>query len=652
MITSTDIRTALAQVALGLTPPLIRESLLDNVHFREEFGFKRDSLIVFNDSGPSIQRSELIDAVRQAFSGESEQKVIDTNGKDWHLTIVQEKNQPTTLTITNNELRFSLLPYVTLSPSREVRLKSVKKIASDFNLPANTRDEWCSIVSNRALSDEEIDEFFNDFCDTPIHYSRSIHDEFSNGKISVSSLVPRSRRYYDRLVGVYDGCGSIGEYAAGPGKQFFEQLSSWQPYEGFLYGLLLSSHPTLTARVSVEHLGGEELALAFEHLEKSGDRISQLGAIEVGLRVLPDRPDIQPPLVRLIKQIRNDDPEASGSGFRLLSALFLLVDGELSRSRLLSEQPPFYRRLAALSQTALICRQFESADNAIDSFSEWAAKSRGGRHYLQSLADMRLEPRWYPNYSEASQIKANFYGRIVIAASSCEENIRGDELYDLILGEELGSIHSFSEVPRAYLPGPLEGAESSSYIMPKELSEAIKAQLSVKSVGLSSFTALLNFAPMFHVDLDKEELAARVRDLGSVLFAKVSDRSQLLYVLFGLASVAAVTRNPYLADELLNLARKSRQDPHYRFSVEEVLGIVLVASASRENLNDWIEFVGSFLTELAFSELKNDDWEVLYTHLQFLCHAVPELWASCSRADAALKSLGGYLGSAHIVDRA
>ena len=645
-----DIRTTLAQVALGLTPPIIRESLLDNVHFREEFGFQRDPLIVFDGSGPSFQRSELIDAIRQALSGESKQKVIDTNGKDWYLTIAEEKNQSTTLTIADKDHRFSLRPHVTLSPSREVRLNSVKKIASDFNLPVGTRDEWCDIVSNRALADEEIDEFYNDFCDTPIHISRSIHDEFNDGKVSISSLVPRSRRYYDRLVGVYHGYGTIGEYAAGTGRQFLEELSSWQPYEGFLYGLLLSSHPSLTARMSVEHLGSEELARAFGHLEKCGDRISQLGAIEVGLRVLPDRPDIELPLVRLIKLIRNDDPETSGSGFKLLSALFLLVDGELSRTRLLSEQPPFYRRLAALSQTALICRQFENSDNAINSFSEWAAKSRGGRHYLQSLVDMRLEPRWYPNFSEASQIKAHFYGRIVIAASNYEQNIRGNEIHDLILGEGLGSIHSLSEIPRVFLPGPLEGAENSSYLMPTELSEAIKAQLSVKSVGLSSFTALLNFAPMYHVDLDKEELAARVRDLGSVLLAEVSGRSQLLYVLFGLASVAAVTRNLHLADELLIFARRCRQDPQYRFSVEEVLGTVLVAAASRENLNDWIEFVGSFLTELAFGELENDDWEVLYTHMQYLCHAVPELWASCSRADAALKSLGGYSGSTLIVD--
>ena len=386
----------------------------------------------------------------------------------------------------------------------------------------------------------------------------------------------------------------------------------------------------------------EELIRAFDFLRGCKDRISQLGAIEVGLRVLPDKPEIQPALVRIIEQIRDDDTDGSSSGFKLLSALFLLVDGELSRTRLLSTHPPFYRRLASLSQSALICRQFEDSDDAVDSFCEWAVSSRGGRHYLQSLADMRLEPRWYPNYSEAAQIKANFYGRIVIAASNYEQNIQGDKLYDLILGEGPGSIHSLSEVPRVFFPGPLEGTVNSLYIMPQELSEAIKAQLCEGKVGLSSFTALLNSVPMFHPDLDQAELVDRVRALNRVLFADVKDSAQLLYVLLGLASVAAVTRNLGLADELRILARQCRQDTQYRFSVEEALGVNLVAAASRENLDDWREFVGNCLTELAFGELEDNEWEVLNMHLHILCHVVPELWTCCSRADAALKALEGH----------
>ena len=548
------------------------------------------------------------------------------------------------LTVSDGNQLIELDNYAVLSPDSSTRLHFLDRAASDVNLPQTARETWRNVLCERALYDKEVDEFLNDLSDTPVSVARSIRGAFANRsvKISVTSLVPRSRRYYERLVGAYDGSTSIRGYATGRSKRFFEQLSAWRPYGGFLLSLILSSHSALTDEICVEHMEKEELVRAFDSLTESGDRISQLGAIEVGLRVLPDRPDIQPALIRLIEQIRDDDADVSASGFKLLSALFLLVDGELSRTRLLTEQPPFYRRLAALSQAALICRQFANSSDATDSFCKWAVSSRGGHHYFQSLADMRLEPRWYPNYSEASQIKVDFYGRIVIAAMDNEQNIKGDELHDLVLGEDPGSIYSLSKFPSTFSPGPLEATENSLYIIPPEISKAIEAQLGAEEVGLSSFTALLNFAPIFRVELDQTELAEKVRDLGRILLANVEERSQLLSILVGLASVAAVTRGRALADELRILVRKCRRDAQYKLSVEEVLGVSLVAAASRENLNDWIEFVGDCLTELAFDELEDGESDLLHAHLKCLCHAVPDLWVTCSKADAALRALRGY----------
>ena len=548
------------------------------------------------------------------------------------------------LTISDGEQLIQLDNFAVLSPDSATRLLVLNRIASDVNLPQDSREAWQSVLRERSLDDDEADELLKDLSDTPTEVAHSIRSAFINKtvKVNVPSLVPRSRRYYERLIGSYDGSSSIRGYATGMGKQFFERLAAWRAYDGFLFSLLLSGHSPLAAEISVERLEKEELIRSFDFLADSGDRISQLGAVEVGIRVLPENPEIQPALKRLIKQIRDENAQGSGSGFHLVSALFLLVDGELARTRLLSAYPPFYRRLASLSHAALICRQVMDLGDATDSFCKWAVESCGGRHYLQSLADMRLEPRWYPNYSEASQIKANFFGRILIAASDYEPNIEGDELHSLILGEIPRSIHSLSESSRVFLPGPLDGTENSLYIMPAELSEAIKVQLSMKEVRLSSFTALLNSVPMFHTDIDREELAEKVRALGNALFEDVEDRSQLLYFLLGLASVAAVTRNLGLADELRILARKCRQDAQYKLSVEEVLGVSVVAAASRENLKDWREFVGHCLTELAFGELEDDERDVLHTHLQYLCHADAELWAFCSRADAALKALRGF----------
>lgn len=634
------VRAAMAQAALELVPPVIRNTLLEDREFREDYGFKADAVLAFGDSGVAIQRSALFDAIREILSGVTEQRVTDTDDREWTIKNEAENGDSPMLVISTDERRLVLPDFAVLSPDSAIRLRSLDEAASDVNLPARAQDTWSNVLSERALEDEEIDQFHSEFRDTPVHVARSIRSDIEAGQSSITSLVPTSQRYYERLVGDYDGSKSIRDYATGAGRQFIEQLFEWRPYDSFLLSLFLSSHSAMTAEITIDHLGSEDLVRVFDFLEKQGDRLSQLGAIEVGLRILPEIPEIEPYIIRLVEKVRDDNVEESSKGLKLLSALFILVDGELSRTRLMSAEPPFYRRLASLSQAALIHRQLVTS-GADDTFCEWAYSNRGEQYYMQTLADMRLEPRWNPDLSAASQMKADFFGRIMIAARNYEENIKNSALHDLILGGGPANLQSLCEFPYPYYPGPLEGAEDSPNTLPADLSETIEAQVTAEEVGPSSFIALVNSAMIFRVDSDQVELAAKALKLANYRLANLENKSQLLGILNGLATVAAAARSPALADELRILVRRYRRDAQYGFSIEEAMRICLAASASREDLMNWREFAGDWLTELAFGEFEGDEGNVFHSHLRCLCHAVPELWVSCARADAAMMAFNG-----------
>jgi hypothetical protein len=346
------VRAAMAQAALELVPPLIRNTLLEDREFREDYGFKADAVLAFGDSGVAIQRSALFDAIREILSGVTERRVTDTDDREWTIKNEAENGDSPTLVISADERRLVLPDFAVLSPDSAIRLRLLDEAASDVNLPARAQDTWSNVLSERALEDEEIDQFHSEFRDTPVHVAHSIRSEIEAGQSSITSLVPTSRRYYERLVGGYDGSKSIRDYATGTGRQFIEQLFEWRPYDGFLLSLFLSSHSAMTAEITIDHLGSEDLVRVFDFLEKQGDRLSQLGEIEVGLRILPEIPEIEPYIIRLVETVRDDNVEDSSKGLKLLSALFILVDGELSRTRLMSAEPPFYRRLASLSQAA------------------------------------------------------------------------------------------------------------------------------------------------------------------------------------------------------------------------------------------------------------------------------------------------------------
>ena len=631
------VRAALAQVALGSIPPLIRRSLLDQSTFREEYGLATKDVIVFGDHDFAIQRSELLKAVRTVLAGTPDTEIADVDGRSLQLQNQYERGQPRLILVLGDQ-RYLLPDFAVLSKDQDMRLRSLDEAAQDVNLPTSAQLAWKNILAKRGLEDNEIESFHGDLRDTPVHVERSIRREFEVGRSSISSLVPASRRYFERLVGIYEESATISHYAAVAGHQFMQQLSRWRPYEGFLFNLFLSAHSALTVEIDVSGLDNDSLIRAYDFIENNDDILSQIGAIEVGFRILRERSEVRPYIVRLIRCLRDDDVSGSTSKFKLLEALFVLVDGELSRTRVLSRDPPFYRRLASFAHAALIHRQLVQCGVDYDGFSKWAFTNRSEQFYIQSLADLRTEPRWIPDLATASQIKADFFGRIMIAARNFEKDIGAGELQDLVLGHGPGSLQSLSEFPFPYFPGPLEGAEDSQNDLPDDLAQFIETNLETDEVGPSSFIALVNSAMVFRVDSGQAELAAKALRLANYRLTNVQDQSQLLGILNGLAIVAAVTRSSALADELRILVRRYRHDSQFGFSSDEAMRICLVASASRQERFEWRDFAGEWLTEFAFDELESDEAKVLQSCLQSLLHIVPELWISCAKAEAALKA--------------
>ncbi len=634
--------SGLADAALQMAPPMFRDPLLSD--FCEKYQLKTYQTASFGSPEVRFQHSRLCSVARKVLSGKSSAQVTDENGRKWKLKNINGKGQLPELMLFHEDGMYPLsLGFIMLSSKRK-RLRFFEEFASALNLPRDARDRWRSVLEKRALEEEEIRIFEDDFINTPVDMAQTIHEISAGGTIDVSFLVPYSEKYFERLVGRYDESATAENYAATAVRNLFRELSAWRPYEGFLLSLLLSSHSALTDEIQVERLDADELTRAFDFLEKHGDRLSQLGAIEVGLRVVQSRPEIETALVKLVKKIRDDDVNAGSSGFKHLQALFFLVDGELSRTRLLSSKPPFYRRLAALSQAALINRQMVNSRADIDSFCQSALVIRAGESYVQSLVDMRLEPRWVPGFWTPAQIKATFLGRIMAAVARYRQNIENSELYDLVLGTGTESLQSVGVPFYQYLPGPLEGNLELAASLPPWAGIAIEEQVTSDKLSPLSFGALVNSGRSFLIGPHQTELTVKALKRADYRIADLQNRFQLIAVLDGLAAVAATARSRNLADELRILVRKYRHDAQYSVPVAEDVKICLMAAASRTSLGEWRAFVSDWITELAFGEIKSEEGELLHLQLLYLCRIVPELRVSCDKAWAALKAYNALPG--------
>ena len=85
MPNSPYVRAALAQAAFEMAPPLIRKTLIEDADFREEYGFTADAVLSFGDSGVSVQRSDLLKAIRTLLSGRKQIDVTDKEDRKWRI---------------------------------------------------------------------------------------------------------------------------------------------------------------------------------------------------------------------------------------------------------------------------------------------------------------------------------------------------------------------------------------------------------------------------------------------------------------------------------------------------------------------------------------------------------------------------------------
>jgi hypothetical protein len=633
-------RAAIAKAALRLYPPLIRKSLLDNASFVGDYDLEAIALTSLSDNGPILCRSDLFNAIRAVLSGAISANVTDKEDRNWTLTRDESGGSPESLILVCQHHQITLPDLSEFSADVSTRIRALEVAASDMNLPLDAQQEWRTILEARPLSDFEFDNLNKDISDSPVYLERSIRSIGRGSSINVTDLVPNSRRYFQRLVGTYDGSTSIKEYAVGAGREFLSQLSEWRPSDGFLFSLLLSSHQALTHEFNTDSLDTEQLINIYSFLEKHGDPLSKLGALEVGLRVLENRPELGPVLLRLVVQIRDDDVADETSQFTLFSSLFVMVDGELARTHCLSQEPPFYRRLASLAQAAFIFRNITRLGIDSQSFSDFALRSRHEQFHMQIFADMRLEPRWRPGFVYAAQLQADFFGRIRLAGSNVEASFGTDleELREIILGNEETSLISRFEQLRQFLPGPLDGTEYRENLLPDDFDHDIKENLIGDNVHASSFLPLVNLSLIFNVSSAHADLASEALKMCNYVLSGLENKAELLYILDGLAGIAAVSRNISLANDVRILVRRYRSDPQFGLSMDEALSALLVASASHEALGQWRECVGEIVTELAFGRLDGDEARVLHSRLFALLHSVPELWISCAKAEAALQS--------------
>jgi hypothetical protein len=634
MTEAPSLKTQLAFSLIRLFPPLLRASALEDREFRASTGLQMQANIRLNQSGVTFEREALYSAMRAILAKEADSRSI--NAVDKSSWVMARSDDKAGLVLTQGVQTLPLPDNECLSPDPTLRLEWFERQAKYFDIDEEAAGRWRALLAERACDDEEVEQLRTEFRLTPRWFTEVFLSGGQEQTVSTASLVPADPRYYHRLVGRAAEEGLLS-YIKSTTTQHIARLISNRGLDGAALALLLSAHSAMPQELALNDFSEEEVIRLFKWLEAHGDGISQLGGIELGIAHLDVYPTVEPIITKMIQTFVNEDAGEQGR-LAELAGLIVLVEGELARTSILRKHPPFWRRLASIAHASLLEREMLRRGVNISDFSTWAFPNRGQLFYLQANVDLRVEPRWLPDFLSPDQLKAEFVGRISSAAIRNASKIKSPELRALAIDKD-GPLQSLIVFPFPFFPGPLEGGVEAVNPMPPEIEQELSQILKAEVVTPKSFTSLVNSALIFKIGPEMADLAAEALRRAKYQLRDMGAQSQAFALLHGLATVAAVTRSEVLASEVRILVRVVRRRPGANIGLTNSLRIAMMAAAAHSDIEKWCIFLGEWITELAYEDMERSDAIQLWNRIRELARIEPRLWGTCARADAACASI-------------
>ncbi len=604
---------------VNLFPGLIVGEILSDKEFCYECHISTDVEYSFGGNDSKFSREKLYTAVRTALnSNEKETQLADRDLKIWKLVI---RFEDCAVELFHGDAILRLDLFWPLITSRESRVQRFKDMASARMLNSNEIEKYENLLNHDSISDELAWEVVTDLENTPAFIEEKLNYEFKNNYPSMSTMVPQSLKYYERLIGKYHDSRDIVSYAQ---QEFRSHLESFEVM-ALERITILSSHRAISSQI-VDLITDDE---SFQQFASSAIEtrapIALIAILEMGLEKFIESSE------KILREVFQTICSADFTvNLGHLNSLIIFVDGELARSKLFRSAPPFYRRLASYTQASLILRAAVESEVDLIDIDAWAREQRGIFFYSQNLIDMRLEPRWLPDYQTPEQLGYELFGRIHHRVQAGEGHPFSKYLEDELTNASAIKFSSF-------FSGPLEGnllVGGLGSSLPSSVEEKLKISASAESLLYLAQTSLY-----WRIDQKYIDSAVAILKEEKYQIHDIENKDSIMSVIKGLSNLASSYRSEEMAEAVFILTRVYRGHIDVNARPDFMLLIGLIAAAAYENLEEWADYIARWFTDLAYLSMEKNTIVLFTTYLEHLCVLEPYLNSTCGKALAIFRSL-------------
>jgi len=369
--------------------------------------------------GITVHQDRLLAAFRNVLAGKRVTSIADGNGK--RLTVKISVAENGTAQIVVNKKGFSFAHAGLLSPDRDTRRAFLDRYLKERSLANAYVDELRSLVSRQAMTDDDFVTAVSILSGSPESFVQTIKAKVTTRDLSNADLLPEDERHWDNLAARWRNSDSLEEFIRAEWEEQRVRTFHENPVSAFLSGSLSWCAPGL---VPIELMQALPTSVTLNLVERAAslpDHFAVTSAFEVCADRLATDSRFEAAGTKLLDQLFGDMNQLH-ERCTFFSAIFTLTLARLAQHQKLRRKPPFWRRITAAANAALVTRACGS-DNAEKLF-EWVVNHSGKAFLFSTLLEEVAEPRWKPEWASGNHLVADAFGRVDGALKKLPEATR------------------------------------------------------------------------------------------------------------------------------------------------------------------------------------------------------------------------------------
>ena len=621
---------------LAKLPERVADALIQHDALASRLGIERVTIVRMGDNGPSVSRTVLYEAARRALKqvGDDDGVAIkDSGGRQWSVCAYRTVDAVDIVLADGNEA-IRLQWYDILAADRKVRMVGLERLAREAMLSHEWLEKQTFAFADHPPDDDEFAVLIKDAAQAPASVFTRLRTEIASGGMTIGVLVSKDPCYFKRLVGEVEVDMSARAYLEECVLPLAEALVLEAGARGLRRALQLATHRDVSRILPLDAVPQHDLVKLYEAVAAHGDPISRIACVEAALPRLETITELEAPLGRIIEALLA--VPCADDQYDMLGALYALTFGDLAQHSVLQAEPPYYRRQAALAQASGLQAEFGYMLKDTANLIQWLTnRGEGSAAFVQGMIDLRLEPRWLPEYALPQQLRAEVVGRLLMASKENEERICQSGLMPLLLGPEALLTHARIQTLQN-LPGPMEVDDDLYQETPAEVLESLRDAFSGEALETHKMIQAQFIAS---VSRDPSAIASLATEaLKRLDYIVETVEEELFPLLAALARIAAISRSSELAAAIRTVARLKRRREAFPEYPESEMQVALVAAAALPSLDEWSIFISDWMTEIAFAVRGTERARAVLNFSQLLASLEPSLRPYLCRADACFVS--------------